>query len=86
MKTFQQYDQENPHIWELYKAYAFKIIQSGRKHIGSKCIFELIRMEENFASTGNYKICNNFTPYYARKFVLNYPQFGSYFTLKPLRK
>lgn len=86
MKTFQEYDNDNPHIWELYKGYAFELIKSGRKKIGSKYIFELIRWHTPFSSNEPYKVCNNFTPYYARKFVLQYPQYGSLFSLKPLRK
>ncbi len=86
MKTFQEYDNDNPHIWELYKGYAFEMIKSGRTRIGSKCIFELIRMNHSFQTNEPYKVCNNFTPYYARKFVLHFPAYGNYFKLKPLKK
>lgn len=86
MKTFQQYDQENPHIWELYKSLAIKLAKEGRRQIGSKYIFEQMRYDYNFTSNNDpFKVNNNFAPLYSRKFVLNYPEYGSLFKFKQLK-
>lgn len=86
MATFQQYHDSNKHIYEIYKAVAFDLIRQGRKRIGSKFIFERIRYDlPYFQSEGIYKIDNNQASMYARKFVLEHPQFGHLFKFKQLK-
>jgi hypothetical protein len=86
MKTFQQYDQENKHIYELYKAIAINLAKEGRKQLGSKYIFEQMRYDHRFVSNNDpFKINNNFAPYYSRKFVLEHPQYGNLFKFKSLK-
>jgi hypothetical protein len=86
MKTFQQYDQDNPHIWELYKAIAIDLIQRGMRKLGSKRIVEEIRWHHSVRTNEPYKVSNNFTAMYARKFVNEFPQYGHMFDFKPLRR
>lgn len=86
MMTFQQYDQSNKHIYELYKAIAIELAKQGRKYIGSKQIFEIMRFDYQFLSNGDqYKVNNNFASMYSRKFVLEHPQYGSLFRFKQLK-
>jgi hypothetical protein len=86
MKTFQQYDQENKHIYELYKAIAINLAKEGRKHLGSQYIFEQIRYDYRFKSVNDpFKVNNNFAPHYSRKFVLEHPQYGYLFKFKQLK-
>jgi len=86
MKSFQEYDQANPHIWELYKAIAIDLIQRGMRKLGSKRIVEEIRWHHSVRTNEPYKVSNNFTAMYARKFANEFPQFGHMFDFKPLRK
>lgn len=85
MKTFQEYDQENPHLWELYKMIAFEFINYGYIKIGSKRICEQIRWHHKVKTNEPYKISNTYTAYYARKFVNEFPQFAGLFNFKSLR-
>jgi hypothetical protein len=86
MKTFQQYDQENKHIYELYKAIAIHLAKEGRKHLGSQYIFEQMRYDHRFTSVNDpFKVNNNFAPHYSRKFVLEHPQYGHLFKFKQLK-
>ncbi len=86
MVTFQQYHQSNPHLYELYKMIAIKLIRQGRRKIGSKYIFEHMRYDFTFRSENDpFKINNNFAPMYARKFILENPQYGHLFNFKPLK-
>lgn len=86
MVTFQQYHQANPHLYELYKAIALQLIQQNRRVIGSAHIFQKMRYEYQFKTDGSpFKIDNNFAPMYARKFVLEHPQFGHLFKFKQLK-
>lgn len=86
MVTFQQYHQANPHLYELYKSIALELIRQNRKVIGSAHIFQKMRYEYQFKTDGSpFKIDNNFAPMYARKFVLEHPQFGHLFKFKQLK-
>lgn len=86
MMTFQQYDQKNKHVYELYKAIALELAHQGRRCIGSKQIFEIMRYDYQFLSNGDqYKVNNNYAAMYARKFVLEHPQFGNLFRFKQLK-
>jgi len=86
MKSFQEYDQANPHIWELYKAIAIDLINRGMRKLGSKRIVEEIRWHHSVRTNEPYKVSNNYTAMYARKFSNEFPQFGHMFDFKPLRK
>jgi hypothetical protein len=45
-----------------------------------------MRFEFQFTTNGDpFKINNNFAPMYARKFVLEHPQFGHLFKFKQLK-
>ena len=86
MVTFQQYHQANPHLYVLYKSIALQLIQQNRRVIGSAHIFQKMRYEYQFKTDGSpVKIDNNFAPMYARKFVLEHPQFGHLFKFKQLK-
>lgn len=86
MATFQQYHQSNPHLYELYKAIAISLAKQGRRYIGSKFIFEEMRFNHTFQSNNDpFKVNNNFAPHFARKFVLEHPQYGHLFKFKPLK-
>lgn len=86
MVNFQQYDQSNKHIYELYKMIAIRMAKEGRRQIGSKYIFEQMRYEYSFRSNNDpFKVNNNMAPHYARKFVLEHPQYGNLFKFKPLK-
>jgi hypothetical protein len=79
-KPFKEYDQENPHIWELFKKNTLSAIYNGFKRFGSKAIFEVIRYNEA-VKTGSdgFKVNNSYTPDYVDKFEEQYPHFRGFF-------
>ena len=80
MKTPSQYDNDNPLIWKAFKKFTLQEIAAGKKHYSSKSIFERIRWETEIeAKEDRFKINNNYTPYYARKFELLYPEHKDFF-------
>jgi hypothetical protein len=85
MKTFQQYNQDHPEVYELYKSIAFGLIKSGATRLGSKRIIEEIRWHHWVKTNEPIKVGNNYTAYYARQFALDFPQFARMFDFKPLR-
>jgi hypothetical protein len=85
MKTFQQYDQEHPEIYQVYKNIAYDYIQRGKIKMGSKSIIEEIRWHKLVKTNEYFKVSNNYTAYYARKFANEHPQYAGFFNFKPLR-
>ncbi len=80
MKTFDQYDKDNPTIWNKFKEYAFKAIRKGFKNYSSKALFEVIRWNtaEEYKLDG-FKVNNNYTSGYARKFMKKFPEHKGFF-------
>jgi hypothetical protein len=78
-ETFEQYQERNPRIYKEFKHYVFELIKAGEKKIGSKSIFERIRWESKIKKIGEFKINNNYTADYARKFEQDYPHFAGIF-------
>lgn len=85
MKSFTQYDRENPHFWVLFRSITLEYIHSGRPRISSKLICEEIRWHYFKGGSEHLKMNNNYTAWYARKFLLEFPQYAGFFNLKPLR-
>lgn len=84
---FNQYHRNNKGVYELYKKFAFQLINSGAKKIGSKMIIERIRWETKIKTKGGvYKINNNHTAFYARLFERDFPQHSEIFFTRRLRQ
>jgi hypothetical protein len=78
-ETFQEYQERNPKIYKEFKHYAFELIKAGESKIGSKAIFERIRWQSKINKVDEFKINNNFTADYARKFEQDFPHFAGIF-------
>lgn len=81
-KEFPAYHLANPQIYELYKVYTKKAIQRGFNHISSDFIFHIIRWETNVSASNdplNFKVNNNFTPFYSRLFMNEHPHLAGFF-------
>ena len=76
---FDQYDNDNPHIYELFKRFAFEAIDSGREYFSAEAIINRVRWETMMSGNDEYKINNNYKPFYSRKFMKEYPQYGKFF-------
>lgn len=78
----ETYDRLNPEVWRYFKLFSFQMIDRGYKRIGSKMIFERIRWETMITGDGTFKINNNYTPYYARKFEQEFPEHSGIFAMR----
>ena len=78
-ETFEQYQERNPRIYKEFVHYAHQLIMAGQNKIGSKLIFERIRWESKIERRDEFKINNNFTADYARKFEQDFPHFAGIF-------
>lgn len=80
-KAFESFDSANPVVWELFVQFAHELINSdNREHFGSMAIIQRIRWETSIKTChANYKINNNFAPFYARKFHRHFPAHDGFF-------
>lgn len=78
-EQFEVFHRAKPEVYKEYKRIALNHIQDGAERISSKFLIETIRMNLKL------KIQNNFTAYYSRRFIAEYPQFTDRFIFKTIR-
>jgi len=71
--TFDQFDRENPDVYRMFCRFTLQLIAAGHKRLSSKLIVERIRWETMLQGGTTFKINNNFTPHFARKFMSDFP-------------
>lgn len=76
-ERFELFNKANPEVYKLYKKMALEICAKGER-VGSKHIVERIRWEHKL------KVSNDFTAYYSRRFVADFPYYKHLFKLNPL--
>ena len=78
-ETFESYQARNPRLYKEFVHYAFELINAGETKIGSKSILEQIRWQSKIKRIDEFKINNNYSADYARKFEQDFPQFAGIF-------
>ena len=71
----------NPEIWQLFVKYTNQVIAVGFKNYSGKSVFERIRWHMDVGGDGvtQFKINNNYCPFYTRAFMRMYPQHDGFF-------
>lgn len=83
---FDQFDKDNPRVWELFQRFTFELISKGKNRYSSDGVLHRIRWETALTTNDPvYKLNNNWSPYYARKFHKVYPQHDGFFALRVSR-
>ena len=81
-QAFEDFDQANPHIWELFMKFAYEIFHH-HSHFSADAVLHRIRWEVATTTTeyeaGGYKINNNYSAFYARKLMDADPAFAGFF-------
>jgi len=81
--AFWRYHQLNPHIFDLYKKFAYQLKNSGRQMYGSKSIIERIRWHVSVDTVGEeFKISNNHGSCYARLMIITDESFKIFFKMR----
>lgn len=84
--SFQTYHSQNPHVYNLFVRFANEAKATGRKTFSAYAIFERIRWHVDVETTGDqFKVNNNYRPYYARKMMQDYPEFEGFFNIRELQ-
>jgi len=78
---FKKYHNENPHMWEKFEELALKAARY-RTHFSARTIIHIIRWDTMLTGSGDYKISDHASTYYARLFIDKYPQHENFFHIK----
>lgn len=85
-QAFEKFDAQNPHVFQLFKQFAEQMRASGRKHYGAMGIINQIRWHMALKTTDEeFKINNNYAPYYARKLADSDARFRDFFRMRRVR-
>ena len=86
-RRFNRFDEDNPHVWDLFVKYTNDVIQAGKKNYSQKAIFERIRWHTDIETQSDvkFKLSNNHTAYYARKFMDAFPDKEGFFRTKKVK-
>lgn len=87
-QKFKEYHQANPHVYERLRAMALQARARGREKIGIGMLYEVLRWEHAMATTdpsSEFKLDNNYKPYYARLIMQSDPRLAGIFETRELR-
>jgi hypothetical protein len=76
------FSKQHPYVSVLFVKFTKEIISRGFKNYSAKAIFERIRWETDEADVdgkSSFKLNNNYTAWYARKFMERYPEYDGFF-------
>ena len=81
--SFKQYDMQNPAVWQMFVRFTFDVIRSGHQRFSADSILHRIRWETTVAAKNSrFKVNNNFSADYARKFLRQFPQYNHFFEIR----
>ena len=80
---FDAFDAAHPDVWQHFERIALDIWRRGRPHYSARTILHVIRHHidttAHVASADEFCINNNWSPFYARRFMARHPECGSFF-------
>lgn len=80
-RRFAQIDQDNPQVWTLFVRFTYERIGQGFRHYSARAVIHRIRWETATPLDDGtaFKVNNNWSPFYARKFHDQYPAHAGFF-------
>ena len=75
------YHAKHPEVWDYFVQFTFEKIKQGYKHYSAMGVWQRLRWELSVGADGvsEFKINNNYVPYYARRFMKKYPEHDGFF-------
>ncbi len=81
-EDFEVFHKENLEVYEMFKKFSFEVSKRN-KNYSARGIFHRIRWETSVNSNDtSFKINNNWTPHYARKFMEDFPELEGFFRVR----
>jgi len=84
LAEFEQFHHDNPRVYEMFKEFTWMVIRRGRKRWSARDILHRIRWETNVVidDPSGFKISDHHSPFYARMFMHEFPQYDGFFSIK----
>ena len=83
VNEFKTFHSKNPEVYELFKTFTFRAINAGHIRLSSEMIINRIRWETSIETTDkDYKINNDYKPFYSRMFMNEYPNYNNFFSTR----
>ena len=87
-EKFERFHELNPQVFSALEKMTTELTNRGRKRIGIKMLFEVLRwnyyMDTNDPNS-DFKINNNYAPYYSRLLIDKHPEWANVFELRTIR-
>ncbi len=72
-KQFEEFHANNPEVYRLFCYFTIQVINAGHNKYSAEAIFNQIRWYTTVETRGDdFKINNDYKPYYSRKFMEEY--------------
>ena len=79
VENFVKHDRENPEVYKMFERFALEASKYKQRY-SAKSIFHRIRWETMISEKDSqYKIDDGWISHYARKFMGNHPELGTFF-------
>lgn len=87
-EKFERFHELNPQVFTALEAMTRQLVNRGRRKIGIKMLFEVLRWNyymETADPNSDFKINNNYAPYYSRLLIEKHPEWADVFELRTIR-
>jgi hypothetical protein len=86
-ERFNWFHENNPHVYRNLRALALGMRrQRGKKRVGIKMLYEVLRYQYDIQTAGEeFKLNNNYTAYYARLLMAQEPELAGLFEVREIR-
>jgi hypothetical protein len=83
-RRFAEIDLANPIVWAMFERFTFEMIRRGFQHYSADAVLHRVRWETAMPleDDSSFKINNNWSCCYARKFRDRYPAHAEFFRLR----
>ena len=85
---FNEIDAASPEVWRYFTQFTQELISRGFRHHSADAVLHRVRWQtaqpqNDPSNLQSYKICNDWSAFYARKFHKLFPQHAGFFRTRP---
>lgn len=81
---FLEYHKQNINIWKEFEKITLELASKGRRGYSAMQILGIIRYHSDIKGNDEFKVNNNYAPFYSRVFAIKHPQYQSFFEFREL--
>ena len=82
-QQFRVFHEANPEVYKMFERFTFDAIYRGHQRLSAEMIINRIRWETKIVTDNDdYKINNNYKPFYSRLFIAQNPHHKDFFRLR----